>query len=517
MSASSQPDNLSPSELLKYLPEYGVVICTACHYAVQPQAIWRHLKEIHRILRSHRRKYTVYVSGLWLRRPQDVIPPSETLDFPVPYLPVEPGFRCKAPECEYMCVSCKRMEAHWRSDHGAKALPDRDFRPVPLQTFFRGNLLKYFTAPQSAFSKEQSVNPRVKHLTMERPVLSAEDVDLLDYYFHHTAQSFITDAETEHIWKTVVPALAREHSFLLHGILACTAHHRAYSDGDNHAHKQEYILRACALQDAALPAFRFAIENPSGANCHAILAFAYLLVVYSFASSGQEQPPLEINGTTGSDENPAALFLAGAEEKDRLEPNTILPNWLYILRGGCSMLCDVWDFIQAGPVRSLAMAWDIDLEESDDRDPEILTRLLDVIPTALTSSSCTSSISVDENCDAAIWSNEVKAVYTNAAIQLSRSFAYLHKTHPDISEITTWDILRVWPMEVSMEYMALLQQGHPGALILLAHYCVLMGYMERYWYFEGKAGVLLEGIRRRLGEKWSGALEWPVGVVLGKV
>ncbi|KAL2855643.1 hypothetical protein BJX68DRAFT_217017 [Aspergillus pseudodeflectus] len=512
MSPLSQPNNLSPAELLKYLPEYGVVICTACHYAVQPQAISRHLKEIHRILRSHRRKYTAFVAGLSLRQPHDVVPPMNPLDFPVRYLPVEPGFRCKAPNCEYMCVSCKRMEAHWRSGHGTKALAGGNFQPVPLQTFFRGNLLKYFTASESILHKEGHTVSHIEQFPSSKRVLSSKDVALLDHYLQHTAQSFSTDAETDHIWRTVMPTLAHEHSFVLDGLLACAAHHRAYLNPDKAELKQEYILRAWAYQDAALPEFRIAIENVSEANCDAIIVFAYLLVVYSFADSRHESRSLGINDVSESNGNPPALFFLSRDEKNRLQPDSILPNWLYLLRGGCSMICDVWEYIQIGPVRALTTAWEIDLEGPDERDPEILARLLKVIPTPPV--SCTSTVD-EATYNADIWSHEVEAVYTTAAIQLSRSFAYLRKTYPDASQITTWDILRVWPMEVSMEYMALLQQEHPGALILLAHYCVLLRYMERYWYFEGKAGALLKVIRGRLGERWRSSLEWPVGVVLG--
>ncbi|KAJ0421493.1 hypothetical protein BJY00DRAFT_109623 [Aspergillus carlsbadensis] len=513
MSALGDPETLSPPELLKYLPDYGVVICTPCRYAVQPQAISRHLKEIHRILRSHRRKYTAYIAGLSLRQPQDVVPPRNPLDFPVRYLPVEPGFRCKAPKCEYMCASRKRMEAHWRSEHGTKALAVRDFQPVPLQTFFRGNLLKYFAAPESALHTEGQTIPHLERSSSGKRVLSSEDAALLDHYLRHTAQTFSTDAETDHIWKTVVPTLAYKHRFVLDGLLACAAHHKAYLTNDKPELKQDYILRACTFQDAALPGFRIAIENVSEANCDAIIVFAYLLVVYSFAdTSRHESRSLGINDISESNGNPAALFFMSTHEKIRLQPDSILPNWLYLLRGGCSMICDMWEFIQMGPARALTRAWDIDLEGPDERDPEILARLFEVIPTASISSTST----IDEAThNAEVWSDEVEAVYTTAAIQLSRSFAYLRKKYPDASAITTWDILRVWPMEVSMEYMALLQQGHPGALILLAHYCVLLRYMERYWYFEGQAGALLRAIRGRLGGRWRGSLEWPVGVVLG--
>lgn len=139
---SKQP--LSPGELLPYLPQYGVVVCTTCQYAVQPGGISRHLKEIHHILRSQRRPFMKYIEGLDLRPIKDVIS-IDVLDFPVPLLPVFDGLECRT--CKHLCLSEKRMKSHMISVHGHAAHPFMDWHSVPIQTFFRGNLLRYFTTP----------------------------------------------------------------------------------------------------------------------------------------------------------------------------------------------------------------------------------------------------------------------------------------------------------------------------------------------------------------------------------
>jgi hypothetical protein len=62
-----------PEELLRYLPNYQVVVCTTCSYAIQPNAIARHLKEIHLIQRSARKPYMHHVSKLQLADPDHVL------------------------------------------------------------------------------------------------------------------------------------------------------------------------------------------------------------------------------------------------------------------------------------------------------------------------------------------------------------------------------------------------------------------------------------------------------------
>lgn len=147
-----------PKDLLQYNKRYQIVICTACQYAIQPAAIARHLKETHAIHRHHRRPYTDYVATLPLSHPSQLIDKgtsarqvvSEDDDFPVPGLPVISGLQCLSPDCGHLCASVKRMQNHWLVDHQTSGFAALDWQSVPLQTFFRGNLLRYFTHPALA-------------------------------------------------------------------------------------------------------------------------------------------------------------------------------------------------------------------------------------------------------------------------------------------------------------------------------------------------------------------------------
>jgi hypothetical protein len=138
---------MEPSQLLHYLPTYRVLICLRCNYAIQPGAVARHLKEIHHLRHLSRRPFVDYASGFKLSQPSDAVLPDET-QFPVPLLPVQNGLACSFAGCAHLCVTAKRMKQHWMSVHHISASELGDFwHPVPLQTFFRGNALRYFTNP----------------------------------------------------------------------------------------------------------------------------------------------------------------------------------------------------------------------------------------------------------------------------------------------------------------------------------------------------------------------------------
>jgi len=143
-----------PSELLHYLAKYRVLVCTSCLYAIQPKAFARHLKDIHDIKRSHRRPFMQHVSSLELAE-QEVVVGLTPQEFPVPLLPVQDGLQCQRDDCLHLCVTEKRMKSHWLSAHGRNGKPAIDWQPAPLQTFFKGNLLRYFTGTPSLSQSEK--------------------------------------------------------------------------------------------------------------------------------------------------------------------------------------------------------------------------------------------------------------------------------------------------------------------------------------------------------------------------
>lgn len=130
------------------MPLHHVIVCTDCRYAVPPSTLSRHLKEIHQISRAQRGMFLDYASQFTLKQPREVVLPQQN-QFPVPILPVVDGLRCGSPNCNHLCVTEKGMRNHWVSVHGRAGQPDLDWHYAPIQTFFRGKNLRYFTGTDS--------------------------------------------------------------------------------------------------------------------------------------------------------------------------------------------------------------------------------------------------------------------------------------------------------------------------------------------------------------------------------
>lgn len=64
-------------------------------------------------------------------------------------------------------------------------------------------------------------------------------------------------------------------------------------------------------------------------------------------------------------------------------------------------------------------------------------------------------------------------------------------------------------MLVLIDFLTMLGREHPGALIALAYYCVLLHRLDGKWYAEGRAKRLLRHIISKLDPKWHAGVDWP--------
>ncbi|CAH0057743.1 unnamed protein product [Clonostachys solani] len=99
---------------------------------------------------------------------------------------------------------------------------------------------------------------------------------------------------------------------------------------------------------------------------------------------------------------------------------------------------------------------------------------------------------------------QVLATYTQTVKVLQYLFDSVHSS--DTRRMTA---LQEWPIRISTEYIQLLQQRRPEALVVLAYYGVLLHYAREYWAVGDSGRVLVSSISSHLGDYWSDWLTWP--------
>ena len=84
--------------------------------------------------------------------------------------------------------------------------------------------------------------------------------------------------------------------------------------------------------------------------------------------------------------------------------------------------------------------------------------------------------------------------------------------------IRSWPDRRIvvaqeWSVRVSWDYILLVQQRRPEAMVILAYYAVLLHYGRDYWAIGDSGKFLIQSISSHLGDYWSDWLRWPNQVV----
>ena len=258
---------VSTSQLLAYNANHRILICRECKYAIQKSALGSHLLR-HKIYRGERQRLLSSIARLAISEPDDVpLPPAGSPA--VDGLPVIQGCRCTAAGCGNLCASAKRMRRHWSESHGVSDPPESAARGVHLQTFFRGTKLRYFeVAPPGDGAGARTLSPVTVTggdggLTLTVPTHGLKtssrggelpftlDLEMLKYFHHFTTTTSLTLPNTQNHqnpakhWQVDVVAHALEAHWLMCGLLAISASHlAALSDQDETTAKRAHLERA---------------------------------------------------------------------------------------------------------------------------------------------------------------------------------------------------------------------------------------------------------------------------------
>lgn len=74
-------------------------------------------------------------------------------------------------------------------------------------------------------------------------------------------------------------------------------------------------------------------------------------------------------------------------------------------------------------------------------------------------------------------------------------------------------MIMAWPVRSSPEYLTLVDQRRPEALIILAYYAVALHFYKDSWVVRDTGVRLLNAIDANLGSYWSSWLDWPKEII----
>ncbi|KAI4191784.1 MAG: hypothetical protein LQ346_004605 [Caloplaca aetnensis] len=328
-------------------------------------------------------------------------------------------------------------------------------------------LIKHASGSDSPGSARPAKKPRPFVANSLQPgELHLGDLELLHQFVTETCYTTSNRPDSHELWRVTVPREGFHHDFLMRGILAVAALHLSHLRPDR---ALEYQHIANHHSDRALGGFQAAITDMNEVNCHAFFALSSLIVVYNFASP----------------RTPGSLSFT-YEGQDST-------NWLAMIRGVNSILMPSWPWVENGPLRGLLQPGVFDTTET--RLPKPADHQLRQLA---------------ELCESAAGGDEAVGAYTAAVKALRKCFAKIFTRSSVECEIGT---AFTWPVEVPDKFIQLQQARAPEALIILAHYCVVLHHLDNYWWMKGWAAHLMDNIYSELTGTWREWIEWPSTVI----
>ncbi|KAJ9603772.1 hypothetical protein H2200_011958 [Cladophialophora chaetospira] len=101
-------------------------------------------------------------------------------------------------------------------------------------------------------------------------------------------------------------------------------------------------------------------------------------------------------------------------------------------------------------------------------------------------------------------SSSTRHAYSSSIEALQMMFNYMSE-HPTNRMMAVQE----WLVRISMDFVDLISQRRPEALIILAYYAVLLHHAKDFWAIGSAGRLLIESITSYLGEYWLPWLEWP--------
>lgn len=294
------------------------------------------------------------------------------------------------------------------------------------------------------------------------------DLQLLQHFTLDVSRSLAEESKDITLWQRLVPSIAFEHAFVMHGLLALSALSYARH---NLSMKTKCIARAHTHHARTLHKFIPELSNPNNANTDALYVTSVLLSFHHFAKGPR----------------PGEYLVFG----DRGQP-----EWLWLL-GGVRTILE-----QRGrkPLEEL----DIVHAENSSFPSELL--LQHVYIAALNHAKPLQQLRRlihDSGVDFSAAVDNLEMCFTHAFADDGRQNGVRPRNH----------LIMAWLYLVESEFLAAAQAKQPIALIIVAYYAALLHQLNHCWLMYDWGLHLMDGVSKHLPAEYKHWLDWPAAIM----
>lgn len=313
---------------------------------------------------------------------------------------------------------------------------------------------------------EGSTPPAALPLNMEE-TLHLDDLELMMYWCTTTYRSMARDHATESLWQTVIPQLSLRHPPLRHGLLALSALQLA-DTSSTPSRKQHLLNSAREHQSQALEGIPSdGTGDLATAQCNASFALCSVLLAFSFAYCIVDD---DVQGDGGEQPDPLDEFLEVFELTRRL----------------VSAMMMTMDRVAGGDLHSLAR-------------PEIARPTMPDMSRLIVL-----ALRRQNEVEAERDPHHEKSVYDQAIEHLRTALEHL------MNGGEPKDFAFCWVFRIPMKYQDLLREREPFALVVLAHYAVILHHLRDSWWMGDWGMRILKEVGNNLEPEYRHLISWPI-------
>ncbi|KAJ5902595.1 hypothetical protein N7495_003123 [Penicillium taxi] len=343
------------------------------------------------------------------------------------------------------------------------------YQPKPRLTRLDNNRHAYIVSTPTSLISTNLKESEPPNSKMEES-LHLRDLELMMHWCTTTYRSMARNSTGEVLWQTVIPQLALRYPSLRHGLLALSALQLAdhYADICPHR-KRRYLISARDHQRQALAGIQIhGAEDCSATPSNAHFALCCTMVVFSFAY---------------------CLIDDADDEDDESEQPDILDEFIelfHLTRWLVSAMQLSIDRVATGELSSL-----LEPEEPMPTMPN-MTRLV-MLPLQR----------LNEN-EALRDPAHEKDVYGKTIEYLTLTLEQLmNRGDPTYFAFC-------WAFQIPVRFLDLLHERQPFALVVLAHYAVILHGIRDLWWMGDWGLRILKKIGSELDPEWRQLISWPI-------
>ena len=340
--------------------------------------------------------------------------------------------------------------------------------------------------------QETSLNIDSTRPATSGPSFDLFDLELWNYWSTTICFSFAEDNNSDVVWQQNITKLAFNHAYVAQLMLAASALHMSRHDETRQA---QCIARSSSLQSSAISGMMSAMSAGTAASPTQLWVAACMLVFCSFGKGPQP-----------------GQYMVYSDDGE--------PEWLGLLQGVKSILETHRDaiFPEIRPTFEPDQNIDIRVNPEDilpgmSKQFKELRRSIETLQAEDSSfGKYLRALERLHESYAGVFELRQKPIDESASTdQMGGDMlisSILVKGRPDVKVCS--HMIFAWIYRCKEDYLSSLQTRRPMALVMLAHFCVLLALLKDVWYMDGWVPHIMDAVKRDLHASYQHWLEWPL-------